>query len=340
VTTDEPPGNHFVPTYRSGTAARLAGIPVETLRVWERRYGVVGPGLSPRGHRLYSTADVSRLALVKHLVDLGTPIGSIAALPLESLYEMRDGTDGASRAVRTGPAAARQALRVALVGETLTERVARAGEGVLTLDVVATCADLSGAPEGLRGITADVLALELPTLQADTVAVVDAMVQTVSAHSAVIAYRFGPAAAASALRARGHAVTRSPLDLAQLERLCRDAIPLQPLPMRPGSTPTPLETVPSRRFDDRALAQIAQASTNLYCECPHHVVELLLSLGTFERYSAECENRSPADAALHRYLQRVAGSARALFEDALVLVARAEGLALPGNGGAQAPNLP
>jgi hypothetical protein len=32
---------------------------------------------------------------------------------------------------------------------------------------------------------------------------------------------------------------------------------------------------------------------------------------------------------LHRYLQRVAGSARVLFEDALVRVAQAEGLALP-----------
>ena len=108
-----------------------------------------------------------------------------------------------------------------------------------------------------------------------------------------------------------------------------------PRQARPVSPPAPLETVPGRRFDDRSLAQIAQASTTLYCECPRHVVELLLSLGTFERYSAECENRSPADAALHRYLQRVAGSARALFEDALVLVARSEGLALPGVGGVQ-----
>lgn len=340
MTINEPTGDHFVPTYRSGTAARLAGIPVETLRVWERRYGVVGPGLSPRGHRLYSTGDVSRLALIKHLVDLGTPIGAIAALPLASLYEMRDGTDAAARAVRAGPAAARQAIRVALVGETLTERVARDREKVVTLDVVATCADLSGALEALRGIQADVLAIELPTLQADTIAVVDAMVQAVGARSAVIAYRFGPAPVASALRARGHAITRSPLDLAELERLCRATFDLPPMPMRPGLSPTPLETVPSRRFDDRALAQIAQASTNLYCECPHHIVELLLSLGTFERYSAECENRSPADAASHRYLQRVAGTARALFENALVLIARAEGLALPGGGGAQARVFP
>ena len=340
MTIDEPPGARFTPTYRSGTAARLAGIPVETLRVWERRYGVVGPGLSSRGHRLYSTEDVSRLALIKRLVDLGTPIGSIATLPLASLREMRDAADAASRGARTGPEGSRQAIRVALVGETLTDRVARDGAGISTLDVVATCADPAGALAALRGISADVLAIELPTLQIDSVAVVDGMVEAVGARRAVVAYRFGPATVVSALRARGHVVTRSPLDLAELERLCRDAIDLEPTHARPASPPIPLEAVPSRRFDDRSLALIAQASTALYCECPRHVVELLLSLGTFERYSAECENRSPADAALHRYLQRVAGSARALFEDALVLVAKSERLALPRGAGAKALDSP
>ena len=29
--------------YRSGAVARLTGIPVQTLRVWERRYKIVGP---------------------------------------------------------------------------------------------------------------------------------------------------------------------------------------------------------------------------------------------------------------------------------------------------------
>jgi MerR family transcriptional regulator, light-induced transcriptional regulator len=340
LTIDEPTGTRFAPTYRSGTAARLAGIPVETLRVWERRYGVVGPGLSPRGHRLYATEDVSRLALIKQLVDLGSPIGSIATLPLASLREMRDSADAASRGGRARPAGSPQAVRVALVGETLTERAARDSAGVPTLDVVATAADTSGALTALRGISADVLAIELPTLQADSVAFVNEMVEAVGARSAVVSYRFGPTAVLSALRARGHAVTHSPLDLVELERLCREAIRLEPTHAPTVSPPVPLEAVPSRRFDDRSLAQIAQASTALYCECPRHVVDLLLSLGSFERYSAECENRSPADAALHRYLQRVAGSARALFEDALVLVARSEGLALPGGGGANALDPP
>ena len=57
--------------YRSGVAARLAGVPVNTLRVWERRYKVVGPSLSTGRQRLYSLADVRRLTLIKQLVDMG-----------------------------------------------------------------------------------------------------------------------------------------------------------------------------------------------------------------------------------------------------------------------------
>lgn len=340
VIIDEPPGTHFVPTYRSGTAARLAGIPVETLRVWERRYGVVRPGLSPRGHRLYATEDVSRLALIKQLVDLGNPIGSIATLPLASLRQMRDAADAALHVARVGPEGWPQAVRVALVGDALAEQPTGIGVDAPTLNVVATCANAASALETLRGISADVLAIELPMLRVDSVAIVDGIVQAIGARTAVVAYRFGPAAVVSALRARGHAVVRSPLDQAELERLCRDATRFEPTPARPAAPPAPSDTVPARRFDDRSLAQIAQASTALYCECPRHVVELLLTLGTFERYSAECVNRSPADAALHRYLERVAGTARALFEEALVLVARSEGLVLPGGGAAKAPDPP
>src|SRR6476661_10009678 len=74
--------------YRTGVAARLAGLPVETLRVWERRYGVVGPPTSERGHRLYSADDVSRLSVLRQLVELGTPIGSVARLELPDLRTM------------------------------------------------------------------------------------------------------------------------------------------------------------------------------------------------------------------------------------------------------------
>lgn len=328
MTSVERAPEDFEPTYRSGTAARLAGIPVETLRVWERRYGVVGPRLTARGHRLYSAEDVARLALMKQLVDLGSPIGSIAGLPVAALRKMRAAADAASHGTSAEQTGSVRPVRVALVGAALTEQAARDSVKLSTLEVVAACAEPAGAAAALRGIAADVLVIELPTLQPESAALVDALVETVGARHAAVAYRFGRASVAGALRDRGYTVTRAPLDPDELERICRDAIALRAISAPTQPSRLPLDEVPGRRFDDPSLARLARSLTTLYCECPHHVVELLLSLGTFERYSAECANRGPDDAVLHRYLERVAGTARVLFEDALVRIARAEGLSL------------
>jgi len=66
--------------YRTGAAARLAGLPVETLRVWERRYSLSDAERSERGQRLYSAEQVARLGLLKQLVDQGHSIGVLAGL--------------------------------------------------------------------------------------------------------------------------------------------------------------------------------------------------------------------------------------------------------------------
>jgi DNA-binding transcriptional MerR regulator len=51
-------------------------MPMSTLRVWERRYGLTQPELTPSGQRLYSVDDVRLLALIEQLTDLGHAIGS------------------------------------------------------------------------------------------------------------------------------------------------------------------------------------------------------------------------------------------------------------------------
>jgi DNA-binding transcriptional MerR regulator len=311
------------PTYRSGTAARLAGIPVDTLRMWERRYNVVGPQVSERGHRRYAAEDVDRLALLKGLVDVGHSIGAIAHLPAAKLHEMRAGlvTLPGAKQPRTRESAA---LRVAIVGESLAARAAAVAPRFPRLQIVATCADREHAASALRDVAADLLAIELPALRDDAVDFVDALAAAVGARRAVVSYRFGTEAAVRELRRRGHAVARAPVDLGEIESLgaASSASPPTAAAPRVGAPPAP-------RFDERTLAQLAQISTTVRCECPRHVVELLVSLQAFERYSAECENRSPADAELHRQLGRFAGNARALFEEALVRVAEAEGIPLP-----------
>lgn len=64
--------------YTVKQAAALTGVLETTLRVWERRYGVVSPTRSPGGYRLYDDADVARLRTMAALVADGVP-ASVAA---------------------------------------------------------------------------------------------------------------------------------------------------------------------------------------------------------------------------------------------------------------------
>ena len=204
--------------FRSGAVARMVRMPVSTLRIWERRYGLTAAMPTDAGHRQYIAADVQRVALLRQLTGLGHAIGSIVALDMAQL----------------------------------------------------------------RAVAAT--------------------------HATTIAARHAGAAESGGRRSKA-------------------------APRRLG-----MASSGPRRYDDAALADLARLSTTIACECPRHVAELLLQLTHFETYSAECESLGPTDAALHAYLHRIAGSARALFESALEAVAVHEGLMVPARapGGVRA----
>ena len=76
-----------------GALARATGIPVQTLRTWERRYGSPQPARKPSGHRLYPASLVGRLRKVVQLLDRGHRPGEILPLPpaeLDSLLSLLD----------------------------------------------------------------------------------------------------------------------------------------------------------------------------------------------------------------------------------------------------------
>jgi len=309
------------PSYRSGAAARLTGIPVETLRVWERRYNIVGPRQSAKGQRLYSAADVTRLTVIKQLVDSGYAIGSIAALDLQQLRAMLD--KSAFAVPRAGAITAKGAmplLRVAVVGEAIGLRLDR--RGLTALQVMASSPNLSMAAEKLRDVTADAVLIELPTLQRETPQVIRALARQLRARFIVVEYGFGPKHVEQELRAMGCHLVPAPLDMDQLESL---------LGMPPSAETPHAGAATPRRYDNKTLAEIAMASVVLNCECPHHLADLVTRLGNFETYSGECESRNPADAALHRYLKQISGSARDLLETALAKVVETEGISVTGS---------
>lgn len=305
--------------YRSGAAARLAGVPVETLRVWERRHCVSAPRRSEHGQRLYSLTQIRRLSLVKQLVDLGNQIGAIAHLSDEQLSSML----AIARTQLTGAAGVADALawmRVALVGQALALRMADCRRHAI--DVVASCSSVLGAAEKLHQSTADVVVIELSEMTEPSLPLISSIKDAVGASGVVLLYRFCSSTTIRQLRETGHVVAHAPSDAAEIALLCRSSL------AHPAPPAAPRSAIPARRFDDPALAQLALAANSIACECPRHLAEILLTIASFERYSAQCETSSPADAALHHQLQHSAAQARHLLEQALERLAHSEGLLL------------
>lgn len=300
--------------YRSGVAARLAGLPVETLRVWERRYGVTETGRSEHGQRLYSDAQVRRLGLIKQLVDQGHSIGLLARLSAEQLRQMATNPEPQADGGR--------AIRVALLGQALAMRLAGGGRELLALDIVGSATTLNVSAAALG--TPEVLLIEVSELTESAVPEIAALREATGA-AAVVLYRFCASATIRQLRTHGCLVARAPADPSELALLCRAALGAR-APSAPSSNATVL---PARRLDDQALTALSVAANAVACECPTHLAEILLMLNSFERYSAQCASRTPADASIHQDLSNAAGQARVLLEGAMERLARAEGLPLP-----------
>lgn len=59
------------PVFSISAVARLTGVPTATIRTWERRYGLVIPGRSPGGQRLYTQDQADELTYLRAQVDGG-----------------------------------------------------------------------------------------------------------------------------------------------------------------------------------------------------------------------------------------------------------------------------
>jgi MerR family transcriptional regulator, light-induced transcriptional regulator len=93
---------------RIGELSKRAGVSPELLRAWERRYGLLRPARSAGGLRLYSPADVERVALMQRHLAEGMAAAEAAALAVRDAVD----EDAARTALR--PAAIRDELAAAL----------------------------------------------------------------------------------------------------------------------------------------------------------------------------------------------------------------------------------
>jgi DNA-binding transcriptional MerR regulator len=96
------------PNLRIGEVSRRTGVSIDLLRAWEKRYGVLSPGRSEGGFRLYSDDDVARVRTMQAYLGEGLAAAQAARLALES--ELRPALTSSSDLVSTNRAELNDAL--------------------------------------------------------------------------------------------------------------------------------------------------------------------------------------------------------------------------------------
>jgi DNA-binding transcriptional MerR regulator len=304
--------------YGIRSVTRLTGLPAHTLRLWEERYGALTVARSPGGHRIYSAANLERLERLNRLIAQGHRISDLAALTDQEL----DARLSREAAPSTGLAAPQ---RVAVFGESLPQEMRDAG---LERHLHIVDRNWIRFVRACDADKPDAILLELPEFTTDDVAAIRGLIENCPGARVAACFYFARQADLSALHDAGVKTLQAPASAADLWWLLRQPDhPIDQTTDMPASLPVSDSEAPApRRFSPSQLAKLATHSSDVVCECPAHLVQLVNSLSAFESYSASCEHTSPDDAALHALLHRETARARAIMEKALLQVARAEGI--------------
>ncbi|MGF1512012.1 MAG: MerR family transcriptional regulator [Myxococcota bacterium] len=298
--------------YRIGAVSRLTGLPSNTIRTWERRYGAVAPARSPGGGRLYSEDDIERLQLLKTLSRRGDAIGEIAGLSTAQLFDRS--TRNTSPVT---PAPPTEHLRVALLHETLGDALQRQSAWEVVAETTSPDAFVTALT---HQPPVDVAVLDLSLLAGEVEAAFERCVEATGAEVIVVTYHFASQPVLEALADAGARLLRAPIQLPLLERIVSEQIWTWA-----GAS---LEEPPPPIYDAKQLFQLQALSSKIDCECPHHLAQIVETLVSFEDYSAKCANQSPEDEVIHTALRRGTGQARTQMERLLARLVEYEGFEL------------
>lgn len=315
--------------YRIGAVANLSGVPVATLRVWERRYGLVAPPKTEGGQRLYSRHDVLKLTLLKTLTQQGHGISSLASQSLEQLQSLLN-DHRLAHSVRSQTDAHPTVLKVNVVGYGLAGRLESerflSALGNTTFELTQVFADLGEALSANFNDKPDLMLVQMASVQSTSLEALTSLRKKVGGRRCILIYHFATVTVLQLLHSSGVIARRDPVTDQELIEM------IQSVAYVDQSLALPAQhshgAIPPRKYNDLVLQRMAEISTKVLCECPKHVADLLKMLNSFETYSQDCLSNSNEDAKLHAYLTAVSGSARAMFEQALERIAAHENIDL------------
>jgi hypothetical protein len=321
------------PKYRIGAIAKMSGVAIATLRVWQRRYGLVQPQKSSGGQRLFDDDDLSKLKCIKDLIDLGFAIGTLAHLSLSELTALKVKTLTKRGFLQSNDFGATP-LRICLIGVGLQERLIDL-ERLSDIDVPKFKIDqvFSNLDEAFgrlqrldsdSGSGVDACIVKLSTLQMQNIQPIQALQERMKGACLGVIYNYANPEVLSLLQSMQVALLRHPFDNKEL-------IEFMKLWVVSSANARDSELLPPyvRRFSAQDLQFITSFQSSVGCECPKHIAQIIEQLGSFEQYSRECLSLNVKDQKLHKMLTRVATQTLGMFERALQDVMTHERIELP-----------
>ena len=100
----DPPGEDFAQALEDGwlpirEVARQTGVNAVTLRAWERRYGLIVPQRTPKGHRLFNADHVQRIHTILTWLNRGVPVSQVKGL-IDSAQAIPDAVENEWHSLR------------------------------------------------------------------------------------------------------------------------------------------------------------------------------------------------------------------------------------------------
>jgi DNA-binding transcriptional MerR regulator len=315
--------------HKIGAVSSLSGVPTPTLRVWEMRYETFQPQKTESKHRLYSDDDVLKATVLKRLTDQGHGISTIAQLSTTELNRLLQQQQETNQR-KASADLKNQTVSIAVIGLPLAAKIESKkftfsfnNQAIRITDIFSTVQQALAAKFQKNP---QILLIHTNSLHSGVQVDIHRLAQINNALQVIVLYNYGQEPIIESMKRCGMIVRREPIGDSDLAELIKSV-----LMVNTESSANILAAgllIPPRKYDDIELMRVANISTNVLCECPKHVSEIITQLASFEKYSHECLNNSTEDAHLHAYLSSVSGSARALFESALEMVAKHEGIKL------------
>lgn len=301
------------PLYSIGTVARLSGLKPDTLRIWERRYGLGASRKSATGRRQYTQSDLDHLQLIAALVADGSRIGEIAAAPRKTLEMLLRGQG--KKAAAAVPAAK---PRVVCVGEGLCAWLDEHQGCLANVDaLLARCALSEAVPGDLEDV--DMLVVECSTMASAQMAKIDALVAALEPNRVLVMYQYCNERWLQQFKEQGVTAVSFPPDAAFLAFELGRSVAEKATGLGDANLGDLIAARPPQ-FTQHELSAARLLQSTIDCECPRHITDLIRALAHFEEYSASCSVENWHDAAVHSCIYAYTGQARWLMEKALSAV--------------------